>query len=268
LSIVYWARTVGLLSLCAAGAAIAENYSLAAHVRTANDRFKDVAVAVSEGYAPIPCASGADGGAMGVHYVKASQAIMYEPKVDGKMELIAVEYITTKGPASLEGQLFNFTGSPNRYGLPPFYELHVWAWKANPRGAFSDMNPAVSCDGIAWFRLNHAIIDGAGPLSSVLGPADWTHGIARPFQDVVADPHPNLTVQLFKRPVDPHWRPRQSMLLLMGELDNATPPEPIGSNPAARADAINRSVWRRMAPKDSKLAQFISAESHRTTLPI
>src|SRR5262245_5649083 len=93
LSIVYWARTVGLLSLCAAGTAIAENYSLAAHVRTANDRFKDVAVAVSEGYAPIPCASGADGGAMGVHYVKASligesvdikqpQAIMYEPKVD------------------------------------------------------------------------------------------------------------------------------------------------------------------------------------------
>ena len=41
---------------------------------------------------------------------------------------------------------FNFTGSPNRYGLPPFYELHVWAWKANPRGAFADMNPAVSCE--------------------------------------------------------------------------------------------------------------------------
>ncbi len=66
---------------------------------------------------------------------------MYEPMPDGKMELIAVEYITTKGPASLEGQLFNFTGAPNRYGLGPFYELHVWAWKANPRGAFADMNP-------------------------------------------------------------------------------------------------------------------------------
>ena len=36
------------------------------------------------------------------------------------------------------------------------------------------------------------------PLSSVLGPADWTHGIARPFQNVVADPNPNLTVQLFR----------------------------------------------------------------------
>ena len=31
-------------------------------------------------------------------------------------------------------------------------------------------------------------------------PADWTHGIARPFSDVVADPNPNLTVQLFRQP--------------------------------------------------------------------
>ena len=30
--------------------------------------------------------------------------------------------------------------------LPAFYELHVWAWKANPRGAYADMNPSVSCE--------------------------------------------------------------------------------------------------------------------------
>ena len=150
-------RAVALFSLLATAPAAAADNPLADHVRVANDRFKDVKVALSEGYAPIPCASGLDGGAMGVHYVKASligegvdirqpQAVMYEPKGDGKMELIAVEYITTKGPAELEGQLFNFTGSPNRYGLPPFYELHVWAWKSNPRGAFADMNPSVSCE--------------------------------------------------------------------------------------------------------------------------
>ena len=28
----------------------------------------------------------------------------------------------------------------------PFYELHVWAWKQNPTGAFADNNPKVSCD--------------------------------------------------------------------------------------------------------------------------
>jgi hypothetical protein len=127
-------------------------------VRIANDRFKDVAVAVAEGYAPIPCASGVDGGAMGVHYVNATylkeevpdirrpQAVMYEPAADGRMVLVAVEYITFKGPASLEGQLFNFTGAPNRYGLDPFYELHVWAWKPNSRGTFADMNLNVTCE--------------------------------------------------------------------------------------------------------------------------
>jgi hypothetical protein len=95
---------------------------------------------------------------MGVHYVNANylkdevvdikrpQAVMYEPTPDGKMALVAVEYITFKGPASLEGQLFSFTGAPNRYGLGPFYELHVWAWKPNPRGTFADMNPDVTCN--------------------------------------------------------------------------------------------------------------------------
>jgi len=147
------------VSLCIGTAAAADNQGnpVAEHVRAANDRFKDVSVAVSEGYAPIPCASGIDGGAMGVHYVNAKligdavdikqpQAIMYEPMPDGKMQLVAVEYITSKGPASLEGQLFNFNGAPNRYGLGPFYELHVWAWKPNPHGAFADMNPNVSCE--------------------------------------------------------------------------------------------------------------------------
>ena len=65
---------------------------------------------------------------------------------------------------------------------------------------FMDAMEARFGDGIAWFRMHDSIIEGAGPLSSILGPADWTHGIARPVQNVVADPNPNLTVQLFRRP--------------------------------------------------------------------
>jgi hypothetical protein len=152
---------LALFSLLATGTAAAEaadSNPLADDVRAANDRFKDVAAAVAEGYAPLPCASGIAGGAMGIHYVNGKylkdnvldvahpEAVMYEPMPDGKLALIAVEYITFKGPASLEGQLFNFNSAPNRYGLDPFYELHVWAWKANPTGTFADMSPVVSCD--------------------------------------------------------------------------------------------------------------------------
>ena len=48
----------------------------------------------------------------------------------------------------LEGQRFHFNESPNRFGLPAFYELHVWAWRDNPNGTFVDWNPRVSCDGL------------------------------------------------------------------------------------------------------------------------
>jgi hypothetical protein len=149
---------LGLFSLMSGLGHAATINPLAEHVRAANDRFKDVSAAVAEGYAPIPCASGVMGGAMGIHYVNGAylkddaidiakpEAVMYEPSADGKMTLVAVEYITSKGPAELQGQLFNFTGAPNRYGLGPFYELHVWAWKNNPTGTFADMNPDVSCD--------------------------------------------------------------------------------------------------------------------------
>ena len=149
---------LALLSVLAAASALADSANpLVDKVRAANDRFKDVAVAVAEGYSPIPCASGLQGGAMGVHYVNGAllkdgivdiakpEAVMYEPKADGKMDLVAVEYIAFKGPAALDDHLFNFVTEPNRYGLDKFYELHVWAWKANPTGTFADMNPDVSC---------------------------------------------------------------------------------------------------------------------------
>ena len=129
-------------------------------VRAATERFTDVSVAIAEGYGPIPCASGASGGAMGIHYVHPDhlggdgntldiahpEAIMYEPQADGRLVLVGVEYITFAGPAEIDGHLLHHVGAPNRYGLDPFYELHVWAHRENPAGAFVDMNPDVSCD--------------------------------------------------------------------------------------------------------------------------
>lgn len=88
---------------------------------------------------------------------------------------------------------------------------------AHGKAWFMDAMETREGDGVAWFRLGHAIIDSAGslPLSSVLGPADWAHGIARPVQNVVADPNPNLTVLLLRPPSGPwvgvraeaRWRP-------------------------------------------------------------
>jgi hypothetical protein len=120
--------------------------------------FRDPNYALSMNYQPGPCVSGGAGGAMGVHFVNASlvddappdvnnpEAIIYEPLPGGGYRLVGVEYITLAGPAVLEGHLLHYVGAPNRYGLPGFYELHVWAWKENPTGTFADFNPRVACD--------------------------------------------------------------------------------------------------------------------------
>jgi len=135
-------------------------------VRRITERFRNINVALSEGWAPgTPCVSGPDAGAMGVHFLQPTgiptdlnvytpAALIYEPMADGAMRFVGVEYIVIQstwdannsGPPVLEGNLLNLVGSPNRFGLPAFYELHVWAWANNPKGTFADWNTLVSCD--------------------------------------------------------------------------------------------------------------------------
>jgi hypothetical protein len=127
-------------------------------VREATKLFRDPNYALASGYEPGPCVSGASEGAMGVHFVKASlvddappqvdepEAVIYEPQPGGGYRFVGVEYITLAGPATLEGHLLHFVGAPNRYGLPGFFELHVWAWRDNPSGTFADFNTRVTCD--------------------------------------------------------------------------------------------------------------------------
>jgi len=150
----------------AAADAPSSSEALVKAVRTATDRFKDVSVAQAEGYAlQFGCVSGEDSGAMGLHYVNGDvvnsgvldvtrpQIVIYEPMPDGKLRLIGADYLVLAdvwdkahtGPPQLMGQLFHLFSSPNRFGLPAFYTLHVWAWKANPKGAFVNWHPNVSC---------------------------------------------------------------------------------------------------------------------------
>jgi hypothetical protein len=135
-------------------------------VREATQQFIDVNNTGPD-YIPLfGCVSGPDHGAMGIHYLNLAlvgdgeideahpEALIYEP-VGNKRRLVGVEYIVDAAawlgshpaPPQLEGQAFQFVGSPNRYGIPAFFELHVWAWRDNPNGAFVDWNNKVSCEG-------------------------------------------------------------------------------------------------------------------------
>jgi hypothetical protein len=138
-------------------------------VRESTERFKDVAQAEREGYTlQFGCVSGPDQGAMGLHFINMDlvgrgiidatkpQIILYEPTADGHLKLTGADFLVDAqqwdadkthkpGPPELQGQLFHYFESPNRFGLKPFYTLHVWAWKDNPNGAFVNWHPAVSC---------------------------------------------------------------------------------------------------------------------------
>lgn len=136
-------------------------------VREVTRPYLDVNTATAAGYGPfLGCVSAPEAGAMGNHFVNPAlvgdgqidaakpEALIYEMR-DGKARLVGVEYIVDAAtwnaahqtPPVLEGQSFQFVGAPNRYNLPAFYELHVWAWRDNPNGAFVDWNTRVTCEG-------------------------------------------------------------------------------------------------------------------------
>ena len=135
-------------------------------VRLATQQFLDFNAATASRYQPfLGCVTGLDHGTMGIHFVGAlvgdgeidashPEALIYEP-ANSVMRLVGVEFIVDAAawmaahtsPGVLEGQSFQLVGSPNRYGLLPFFEPHVWAWRDNPSGAFVDWNTRVTCEG-------------------------------------------------------------------------------------------------------------------------
>jgi hypothetical protein len=97
-------------------------------------------------------------GGMGFHYgntnlidgtarVDQPELLLYEPEKNGRLRLVAVEYIipyTAHGreeaPPVLFGQPFKQNDVFQLWGL------HAWVWKHNPSGMFADWNPNVNCD--------------------------------------------------------------------------------------------------------------------------
>lgn len=167
-AVVLAVSSVGSTGVWAAGAA----EQTLADLRVATARYHDVDAALADGYgvftdaAGIACIEQPGVGAMGIHHANGAlfadpavnaatpEVLVYEPEPNGRLRLVAVEYVVVQAaweaagnaaPPALFGQRFTLIPAGNRYGLPPFYELHAWVWKHNPSGTFSDWNPLVSC---------------------------------------------------------------------------------------------------------------------------
>lgn len=169
-------RGLALAPIALAPLALADDHGdhmatgLVQAVREATGLYRDATLAEADGWGSLGrcVSSDSDAGAMGVHYVNLTnlldgnlldatrpEVLMYEERNDGK-RLLGAEFILFAAdwdaahpegtPPSLMGQLFHYVAAPNRYRLPPVYILHVWAWRDNPNGAFSNWNPKVSCD--------------------------------------------------------------------------------------------------------------------------
>jgi hypothetical protein len=141
-----------------------------AQAKALNTKYQIPATARKAGYGllkdakGIACISDSMGG-MGVHLVNGAlvgdatvkanspEALVYEPGADGKLHLVAAEYVVFaakwdakhKTPPKLFGHTLALVPAGNRYGLPAFYEIHTWSWKHNPMGTFMDYNPSVTC---------------------------------------------------------------------------------------------------------------------------
>jgi len=192
-------RLIALLVFAApAVAANAQPYEPApgepdlAAVRAATERFQDVNVALAEGYLRDPmdvCETAdmmgqpAEAGAMGIHYFRPDllgitavdprvdgtsthtdflqpSVLIYEPREDGSLELVAVENLAfiaaweaagNSAPPAFHGVPYDMmvddpsTEIDEAHHFTAHYDRHVWLYRENPNGVFTPFNPAVSC---------------------------------------------------------------------------------------------------------------------------
>jgi hypothetical protein len=108
-------------------------------------------------------------GGMGFHYGKGAaidgtvnplepEALLYEPEKNGKLRLVAVEFLVPYTFAPRSGT------PPRAFGLDfkqndtfQVWALHAWIFKHNPSGMFADWNPDVNCDAVAAeSRMTHS----------------------------------------------------------------------------------------------------------------
>ncbi|SRR6266511_4846352 len=138
-----------------------------ARVKTANEKYRDVNVALAHGYqATQTCVEDPSLGAMGYHYYNPQlgddprllklypEFLLYLPTDTGGLRLGGVEYYrpdadqdlsTDSDRPTLFRRHFNGPMYGHFPGQPIHFDLHVWLFMKNPAGVFARYNPAASC---------------------------------------------------------------------------------------------------------------------------
>ncbi len=136
----------------------AECQSELAAARAATARYHNIDKAQADGFVQVsPCVALPTGAAMGFHYAEFSridftldasvpETLLYVPNERGQLKLVGLEYIVPFTGSNAPPTLFGQTFEGPFFSPFPHYELHVWAWKSNRSGTFTDWNPAVTCD--------------------------------------------------------------------------------------------------------------------------
>jgi hypothetical protein len=164
-----------------------------AEVRDLTSRFQKVEVALAEGYVRDPTdmcdvatmmGRPAALGGMGIHFFRPDllgitappnprvdgngthtdfrkpSILIYEPRADGTLELVAVENLVfekawkaagNKGLPSFHGVEYDHmfddpaTAVDEAHNFEPHYDRHVWLYRPNANGMFAQFNPTVTC---------------------------------------------------------------------------------------------------------------------------
>jgi hypothetical protein len=130
-----------------------------ASLRQATAKFHKFETASRAGWSAkiTACMSDPVLGGMGFHYgntalidgsvrVEDPELLLYEPEKNGKLRLVAVEYIipyTFHSRAAEAPMLFGKKFQQN--DTFQLWGLHAWVWKENPSGVFASWNPEVNC---------------------------------------------------------------------------------------------------------------------------
>jgi hypothetical protein len=163
-------------------------------LRRATERFRDIKVALAEGYVrdPANMCEMADMmgrprvlGGMGIHFFRPDMlgisgppnprvsgtgthtnflnpsVLIYEPQIDGSLELVAVENLVfakawseagNAWPPSFHGVTYDTmvdnpgTSIDEAHMFEPHHDRHVWLYRENPNGVFAQFNPRVTCE--------------------------------------------------------------------------------------------------------------------------